>query len=381
MPEAPEWVRLLPRLHPAPWQRALQEEFSKRDDLRLHVIVLRKQFPRDAIIVRGNTTFHLLKTPGGLRAPSFFWLDTVLIKHVLARVKPDVVHAWGTERGAALVASRLPWPALITVQGLMNVMTETFKSTWHERLTAWFERKALRRGHVVTGESHFSTNWIRQSFPTLDVRHVDVVPEMIFHDTPRQPQLSPRRFIYVADLHYRKGGDVALKALRELQREMPWELVVVAHARDEALIAEMKRQTDGEFWRRIHFKQNLTSAELATEFSHSAAMLCPTRADTGPTAVKAAVAAGVPVIGSDVGGVPDYVVPGRNGFLVPSCDVAKCVEAIRALGQHALMSRGLVDATTLAEKRAALLPAKMAEDFLKCYRDVAERAAQVRKQS
>jgi glycosyltransferase involved in cell wall biosynthesis len=381
MPDPPEWLRLLPRLHPAPWQRALQEEFSKRDDLRLHVVVLRKQFPRDAIIVRGNTTFHLLKTPGGLRAPSLFWLDTVLIKRVLAEVKPDVVHAWGTERGAALVASRLPYPALVTVQGLMNVMTETFTPTWHERLTAWFERTSLRRASVATGESNFSVNWLRQHFPKLDVRHVDVVPEMIFHHTPRQPQLSPRRFIYVADFHHRKGGDVALEALRELQKEMSWELVVVAHAKDAALIAELKRQTDGEFWRRIHFKQNLTSVELAAEFSHAAVMLCPTRADTGPTAVKAAVAAGVPVIGSDVGGVPDYIVPGRNGFLFPSGDVAKCVEAIRALAQHPLMSRGLVDDVTLAEKRAALTPEKMADGFLAAYRDVAERAAQARKQS
>jgi glycosyltransferase involved in cell wall biosynthesis len=381
LPDAPEWVRLLPRHHPAPWQRALQEEFAQREDIRLHIIVLRKQFPRDAIIVRGNTTFHLLKTPGGLRAPSLFWLDTVLIRRVLAEVKPDVVHAWGTEHGAALVASRLPYPALVTVQGLMNVMATLFRPTWHGRLTAWLENVSLRRVTVATGESNFCVNWLRTHYPELDVRHVDVVPDLLYHHTPRRPRLSPRRFLYIADLDYPKGGDVALRALRELQGECPWELLVVGRARSRAFMDDLKRHTDDAFWQRVHFKQNLTATELAAEFSEAAVMLCPTRADTGPTAVKAAVAAGVPVLGSDVGGVPDYIVPGKNGFLFPVGDVAKCVEAIRTLVQHPLMSRGLVEEATLAEKRAALAPAKMAADFFKCYRAVAERAAPVRKQS
>src|ERR1051325_10954660 len=102
--DMPEPVQRLPRQHAASWQRVLLAEFEKNPELRMHVVVLRKYFERDLTFERNGVTFHLVKTPGGLRAPSLFWLDTVLIRRVLRAVKPDVVHAWGTEQGAALVA-------------------------------------------------------------------------------------------------------------------------------------------------------------------------------------------------------------------------------------------------------------------------------------
>ena len=41
-------------------------------------------------------------------------VDTVLIRRALRAIKPDVVHAWGTEQGAALVANRLGYPRVAT---------------------------------------------------------------------------------------------------------------------------------------------------------------------------------------------------------------------------------------------------------------------------
>ena len=116
----PEPVARLPRLHPASWQRVLLAELEHVPDLRLHVIVLRKYFERDLVFERKGVTFHLVKTPGGLRAPSLFWVDTILIRRVLRAAKPDVVHAWGTEQGAALVANRLGYQRVATVQGLIS---------------------------------------------------------------------------------------------------------------------------------------------------------------------------------------------------------------------------------------------------------------------
>jgi len=69
----PEPVTRLPRQHPASWQRVLLTEFEKNPALRLHVVVLRKQFERNLTFERNGVTFHLIKTPGGLRAPSLFW--------------------------------------------------------------------------------------------------------------------------------------------------------------------------------------------------------------------------------------------------------------------------------------------------------------------
>src|SRR5713101_6302999 len=120
LPDVPEPVQKLPRLHPAPWQRVLLQELQACPELKLHVLVVRKSFERHFCFERQGVTFHCLEAPGGWRRPSLFWVDTLLIRRRLREVRPDLVHAWGTEDGAVLVASRLPYPFLATVQGLMG---------------------------------------------------------------------------------------------------------------------------------------------------------------------------------------------------------------------------------------------------------------------
>ena len=96
----PELSRL-PKQHPATWQMVLLSELEKNPKVHIHVIVLRKQIEKDIRFERNGVFFHVLKIPGGLRAPTLFWLDTILIRRELKKIKPDLVHAWGTERGAA----------------------------------------------------------------------------------------------------------------------------------------------------------------------------------------------------------------------------------------------------------------------------------------
>jgi glycogen synthase len=73
------------------------------------------------------------------------------------------------------------------------------------------------------------------------------------------------------------------------------------------------------------------------------------------------------VVASAVGGIPDYVLPGRNGFLFPQGDLGRCVQAIREASIHSLFSRGQVEPVSLARNRDYLSPPRMAENFLAAY--------------
>jgi glycosyltransferase involved in cell wall biosynthesis len=96
-------------------------------------------------------------------------------------------------------------------------------------------------------------------------------------------------------------------------------------------------------------------------------LLMPTRADTSPNAVKEAVVAGVPVVASSVGGIPDYVFHDKNGMLFPPNNVDAFLNATRAACAHPLFGKGRVDSETHARTRAYLSPERMAENFLKGY--------------
>lgn len=366
LPDLPDELRNTPKLHPASWQRVLLNGLENNPAVRLHVVILRKQFARDLTFERNGVTFHLIKVPGGCRAPTLFWLDTFLIGRVLRKIKPDVVHAWGTEQGAALVARRLGYPRVVTVQGLLTWYGKIVPQNLYEKLAGVLERYSLARSPLVTTEARFSVQWVRQRHPQIRVEQIEHAPDPIFHRIQRRPQTHPLRLLFVGGLEFRKGGDLVARALDQLRGEIEFELIVVGR-RNPNIAEILERHVSNEFWRHVVFKENLTHHEVATELETATMLLSPSRADVSPNAVKEAVAAGVPVVGAAVGGIPDYVLPGLNGLLSSPGSLEEFTEALRAAARHPQFSRGEVDAATLARMRDYLSPQLMAKRFLEVY--------------
>lgn len=370
LPDAPEAVRRNTRGHPSTWQAVLLGELEQRPEIRLHILALRKGIQRDLTFTRNGVTFHVLRAPGGWRAPSFFWVDTVLLRRALARIRPAVVHAWGTERAAGLVASRLGYPYVITLQALLTWYAELVPLDHYHRFTSWFEPMSLRRARWATTEGAFTARYLRQRYPRLGVRQIEHAPAWVFHRIDRHPQRAPLRFLAVGTLGYRKGSDLLLRALDRLRSELDFRLIVVSAPHREFL-RSIESVVSPSLWERVEFKPDLTATQVAAELAVATMLLMPTRADTSPNAVKEAVVAGVPVVASAIGGIPDYVLPERNGLLFPSEDLEAFVAQIRAASRHPLFAEGKVDAACLCEQREYLSPRRMAEQFLEVYGQVA----------
>jgi glycosyltransferase involved in cell wall biosynthesis len=369
LPDIPESLRALPREHPATWEMVLLDEFEKNASLKMHVIVMKKHLPRSFSFERNGVTFHLLKHRAGTRAPTLYWLDTILIRRVLRKVKPAIVHAWGSEKGAGLVASRLSYPYLMTIQGLLGWYGEVLPLNTYEKFCVWIEKKSLARARDVSTESKFAVAWLQKNHPHLAVHQIEHAPRWLFHQIRRQPASNPIRFLSTGTLGHRKGTDLLLRALAELAPDFRFEVLIVG-APNEAFTAPLLAQMSPETRRRFVFKSNLSPVQIADELSRATIFLLPTRADTSPNAVKEAVAAGVPVVASDIGGIPDYVVPGENGYLFKSGDQAEFAAMIKSALRHPLFSRGLVSPASLERSREYLSPARMAERFLAAYQSV-----------
>jgi len=374
LPDLPQHLRDLPRQHPATWQRVLLEQLEGNPELQLHVIVLRKHFERSESFERNGVVFHLVKTVGGMRAPSFFWLDTWLIRRVLKRIQPDVVHAWGTESGAALVAARLAYPSIVTMQGLLTWLAKVVPLDRYHRFSAFLEDYSLRQARLVTAESSFAIRYLKERHPQLDLRQVEHSPLPLFHHVQRRPQSHPIRFLFVGGFTFLKGVDVMLRALDQLKDTVAFELVVVGHT-DPGVVDGVKAQVSVEVWQRVSFRGSLTAEQIADELTVASLFIYPTRCDNSPNAVKEAVVAGVPVVASAIGGVVDYVIPGKNGVLFRSDDVPDCLRAIKEALDHPLFSRGMVEPEALNEMRSYLSATTMASRFLDLYRLAAKPVA------
>lgn len=366
LPEIPEQLRHLPRRHPATWAMVLLAEFQKNPAVRVHVILLRGRIEQDITFEQDGVTFHVLKANPKLRLATFFWLDTLKIRRACQQIQPDVVHAWGSEKGAPLIAHRMRYPYVMTIQGLFAWYKERMQLPPYDRFVEIIERLSLPQAPVVTTESTFAVKFLREKYPALKIHQAEHAPNQAFHQLRRRPQTQPLRFIAVGGIGYRKGTDLILAALEQLQPELDFTMTFITNP-NTAYVASLQSQVSAATWQRIEFKYHLLPPDVAKELETATLLLMPTRADTSPNAVKEAVVAGLPVVAADIGGIPDYVVPGKNGLLFPVGDLAAFVAALRAACQHPLFRRGQVDAETLAIEREYLSPALMAKKFLAAY--------------
>lgn len=371
LPDLPPELQGLTKMHPATWQRVLWEELRNRDDLQLDILVLRSQFPQTHVFERGNTTFHCLRTPPGLRAATLYWWDTLAIGRELRRMKPDLAHAWGTEFAAAAVAARLPQRSLVTVQGILTWLGGYFPLNRHQNISRFLEPGSLRRARVASCESSFAVKYLGEHYPKLKILQIEHAPHPLFSKVVRQPEPGVK-FVSVGPFNEGKGADVVVKALDGLLAAGREFKLVWIGGSNPGLEAHLRGQTRPDLWNRITFKNHLTPTELAAELAAGTMFVHAARADNSPNSVKEAVVAGIPVIATRTGGIPDYVTPGKNGLLFESGNVADCQAKLEMALNDPLLGAGRVDAAELSRVREYLSAATMARKFMEAYRLVAE---------
>lgn len=163
------------------------------------------------------------------------------------------------------------------------------------------------------------------------------------------------RFLHVGRLHPVKGTDLLLRAFRGVEGDQ-LRLDVVGVAQDAAGQAEAGRLLDlaaGD--PRVRVLPPVPHREVVTMMQAYHAVVVPSQwMETGPLVVLEAFAAGVPVIGSRLGGLADKITDGIDGLLV---DPFAAEDAWRRT-----LSRIARDAGLLPRLRAGVRPPRASRD-------------------
>ncbi len=238
--------------------------------------------------------------------------------------RPDIIHAHGTGLYAAAALDG-DWPNVITVHGVIRQEAALSGArTLKERLVwqydAFFEDRVLRRAQNCIAISPY----VRRAFARYrQIRWQDIenpVNDDCFDVIP-QPQTG--RLLSVARIIPRKGIDVLITAFAVIADAHPQAQLRLAGettSMPEYVAHCRKLITDAKLEDRVHFLGELQRPELLEELSYAQVSVLAARQETAPVAVAESLAAGCPVVATQVGGVPDMVEHGKTGLLIPESD-------------------------------------------------------------
>lgn len=197
-------------------------------------------------------------------------------------------------------------------------------------LSSNIERTAYEAASAVIAVSNGMRNDILRSYPDLDPNKVEVVyngidsnkwQPVVDPDTVRSLGVDPdrRSVIFVGRITRQKGLPYFLRAAKELPADV--QLVLCAGAPDtkeiqsevEDLVTELAKTRTGVVW----IPEHLPQPKLAALLTQADAFVCPSIYEPLGIVNLEAMACGAPVIGTATGGIPEVVVEGETGWLVP----------------------------------------------------------------
>jgi glycosyltransferase involved in cell wall biosynthesis len=133
------------------------------------------------------------------------------------------------------------------------------------------------------------------------------------------PADEPGYLLFVGRLRIRKGVEVLLEALRELRGGAPGAVLKIAGDGEHRGALERKA-AELELGSAVAFLGSCDGARVRTLLAGAAALVVPSIYEGMPLVVLEAMERGVPVVASAVSGIPEVVVDGETGWLVPPED-------------------------------------------------------------
>ena len=196
-------------------------------------------------------------------------------------------------------------------------------------LTRWIWRRATRVVAVCESLG-------RQAQATLPGLEYSVIQNGVdlgrFRPRARRAEPNRRiRCLAVSRLVERKGIDDLIRAFALLERGR-YELEIVGGGADEQALRALSAELGLDDL--VQFTGPLDRVRTAARYRDADIFTLASWEEAFGNAFAEALASGLPVVGSNVGGIPELVEHGRAGVLVPPQDPETLAAAIRFLGDR-----------------------------------------------
>lgn len=220
---------------------------------------------------------------------------------------------------------------VVTVWG-DDIEEQSFK---HSLLSRLIKGKILKRADLITAASKRLAN-LTKDYVTNGRINVKVIPFGVDLKlfTPKVVKLKSRLTIgTVRHLHHIYGIDLIIKATSLIKNRNIRNIRVII-AGDGDKVPYQKMAKDLGLADNIEFVGKIVHRDVPKLLKRLDIFLIPSRFETFGVAAVEAQAAGVPVIGTKTGGIPEVVKDRGTGLLVPPDDYQSLARAINELASN-----------------------------------------------
>jgi glycosyltransferase involved in cell wall biosynthesis len=304
---------------------------------------------------------HRLEARQRFNNLTFYSASRHALGPTLERLRPDVVHAQNAVGyGYVCLKAARHVPVVVSVHGIVRE-TRKHLTSWRERLEvslagAALERYCIRRAPYLLQPTTYPEEYFGREIGGRVVEVGNAVGDEFF---ALEPEPKPGRVLYA-------GAIVPAKRVHDLvaavARLPDASLRIAGESTDPRYAAKL---TDSVLSlgleERVKLLGALSRQRLLEEYRRASVLVLPSAQETSPMAIAEAMAAGIPVVATRVGGVPHLVEEGHTGFLVDVGDTRLLAQRVaQLLGDAQLHDSFASAARSRAERfRAAAVAARV----------------------
>ncbi len=336
---------LASREHEVHLLTAWDEKISTaRADKKVKLHTYRYAWPGSLHILGYSRTIRAditLKFKMLLLAPLMIIAGTIAFYRLVRKVKPDLLHAhWYLPNGfMASVVSRLTGvPLVATLHGSDVFVSE--KPGIYSWMTRYTNRTAKR---LTSCSPELRDRICATGFPKLMSRVIPYAVDPELEHPIADPEVTEKLreqyelqdckvLLCLGRLVYKKGFEYAIRALSEVLKHYPDARLLIAGGGDlEQELRSISRECGVEGV--VIFTGELLRDRLASHLALADIFLMPSIHDLAgnvdglPNVILEAMAYGLPIIATEITGIPLAVQDGENGYLIPEKDVPALTEA------------------------------------------------------
>lgn len=256
----------------------------------------------------------------------------------------DIVHDNGLS-GFSLNSSAVSSPRAVTIHHLARTTLKAIEASLLGRvrnlrgeiaISPLIEPLCMKRADRIIAVSQFTKRDIMGVFGIPESRI-----EVIYHGVHPEDYVFPEvakvklrstlginsqpMILFVGKLTPRKGVDILLRALPQVLKEVKGKLVLAGsgNQRDYQYLAQTLSISD-----KLRFLGRVPDNTLRLLYSSCDLFVLPSRLEGLGIVILEAMAAGKPIVATNVGGIPELIESGQNGILVEANNEGELASAI-----------------------------------------------------